>query len=127
MFYIKWNQSITRIILVPNWLKQHWINKIFLIEQIEEIYGDKHNWNGKIWWAKDVFENEYLNKEFYFEYESENGHIHWTKGTIRTINHAINDPMSTPLNQYPEYWENPKVKRQNGYNTSEHNNNFDPL
>ena len=82
------------------------LNQDNILEQIIKIYGDTKNWNGRLWKVKDIFNNECIDKEFYFEFESDNGQKHWTRGKIANMDDIINPPLFTPLNQNPIYWEN---------------------
>ena len=79
-------------ILVDNIENKELYNKIIV------LYGEKKNWNGKLYKSKIVFDNTFKNKTITFNYlPTKNGIENWTKYTYKHGEEYLNPPLWTPM------------------------------
>ena len=73
------------------------LNNVDIIEKIKVFYGEDNNWNQKLWTYEEVFQGN--TGQFYIEFKSEDGRIHWFHGQIGKKDQYFNPPLATPMNQ----------------------------
>ena len=76
----------------------HETKKEDITEYIRNFYGEKNNWNSKLYNYKDIFPNKTGHK-FYVEFHSHDGRKHWFYGLVGGQSQFFNPPLSTPMDQ----------------------------
>jgi hypothetical protein len=66
------------------------LNNEDITDLIKTFYGD-NNWQGKLWTYEDIFESK--KGQFYIEFKSEEGRIHWFYGFIDDKTQYFNPPL----------------------------------
>lgn len=75
------------------------LNKKDITEKIQKYYGEKNNWNGKLWKYSDIFDsNDYLSP-FYCEFKGKDERVHWFHGVVGKQEQYFNPSLHTPMNQ----------------------------
>jgi GTPase SAR1 family protein len=71
-------------------------NDIDLYNKMNELYGSKRNWNGKIYKAGIIFTPKYKNKLITFNYLLQNGRTYETKYIYKNNNEIFNPVFFVP-------------------------------
>lgn len=80
------------------------LNNEDVLSIVVPFYGDKLDWRESWWTAKEVFGDNCVGKEFYFEWTNEHGVSH-LKGEIINLGICINPLAWLPFNlNGPVYW-----------------------
>ena len=82
----------------PNLTKATMNKCVDITDIIKEKYGEKNNWQGKLWTYEDIFGPTSEDKTFYCEFYSEDGRKFWFHGFIEDPKQFFNPPLSTPMN-----------------------------
>lgn len=71
-------------------------NDIDLYNKMNELYGSKRNWNGKLYKAGVIFTPKYKNKLITFSYVLPNSYKYETKYIYKNNNEILNPVFSLP-------------------------------
>lgn len=84
--------------LVQIW-KKNKKEKENITEYIQKFYGEKNNWNGKLYKYSEIFPNKDLSYLFYVEFSDDTGRKHWFHGMVGESEQIFNPPLACPINQ----------------------------
>ena len=69
------------------------INNTDITERIQKYYGDRNNWNGKLWSYKEIFNDYDIGSKIYCEFKSDDGRKHWFYSFIHNKEGYFNPPL----------------------------------
>lgn len=73
--------------------------KLEITEYIKEYYGNKNNWNGKLYTYDEIFPGRDYKYKFKVEFLDKSGRKHWFYGMVGKPEQFFNPPLSSPMNQ----------------------------
>tara|TARA_B110000495_G_C22964424_1_gene565526 strand:- start:90 stop:389 length:300 start_codon:yes stop_codon:yes gene_type:complete len=84
------------LVLATLWV--HGNEKQDITNYVQEYYGTDLNWNGNLITYDEIFpdKKEY---QYYVEFISDDGRIHYFRGVVGEPNQIFNMPLATPMNQ----------------------------
>ena len=68
-----------------------------ITENMIELYGENHNWQGFLWTYKEAFGENAINKHFRFDFIGDDGREHWFYGFITDLNQYFNPVLAYTL------------------------------
>ena len=70
-----------------------------ITEYIQTFYGERNNWNGKLYKYSEIFPDKDLSYQFYVEFLDHTGRKHWFHGMVGEPDQIFNPPLASPMNQ----------------------------
>ena len=91
------NYKGPNLILAQIWKKKE--ERENITEYIQTFYGEKNDWNGKLYKYSEIFPNKDSSYHFYVEFLDLKGRKHWFNGFVGGPDQLFNPPLAQPLSQ----------------------------
>ena len=70
-----------------------------ITEHIQSFYGERNDWNGKLYKYSEIFPEKDSSYHFYVEFLDANGRKHWFHGMMGEPDQIFNPPQAQPLSR----------------------------
>lgn len=67
-----------------------------ITEHIQSFYGERNDWNGKLYKYSEIFPDKDSSYHFYVEFLDVKGRKHWFYGMVGEPEQIFNPPLSQP-------------------------------
>jgi len=89
------NYNGPNLTLAQIWKKNS--EKENITEYIQNFYGEKNNWNGKLYKYSEIFPEKDQSYHFYIGFLDQTGRKHWFHGMVGEPHQIFNPPLASPM------------------------------